>query len=182
MSRISFLTIALATALFAGQASAAAIVIGSSRASACYQAAAHEWASQPAIDGCTRALEDSLNNKDRASTLVNRGILHLIRQDTDLALADFESAIRLEPTLAEGYTHRGLALMQRNDYRAAVASITQGIQLSPNEPQKAYFNRAVANEELRDLRAAYDDYRQAAALAPNWDMPRTELTRFQVRR
>jgi adenosine deaminase len=44
----------------------------------------------------------------------------------------------------------------------------------------AYFARAVAHEGLGNLGAAYRDYRQAAALAPQWGLPARELRRFRT--
>jgi tetratricopeptide (TPR) repeat protein len=72
--------------------------------------------------------------------------------------------------------------MMKNEYEAAVESITRGIGLNTEEPHKAYYNRAIAYEAIGNVRAAYDDYTRAAELAPEWAQPRTELARFTVRR
>jgi Tfp pilus assembly protein PilF len=48
------------------------------------------------------------------------------------------------------------------------------------EPQDAHFNRAIAYEALGDLRAAYEDYKAALAIKPDWALPQRELARFTV--
>ena len=63
-----------------------------------------------------------------------------------------------------------------------VASLTKGIELMPLEPEKAYYNRAIALEELGKVREAYFDYLKAAELAPLWEQPKMQLTRFTVRK
>jgi tetratricopeptide (TPR) repeat protein len=102
------------------------------------------------------------------------------RRAYDLALADFENAIAIEPSLAEGHVNLGSALLARDDYAGALVAIDRGLALNPNEPARAYYNRGIAHEELGQVREAYRDYRRAAELAPQWDRPRTELTRFRV--
>ncbi len=61
-----------------------------------------------------------------------------------------------------------------------MAEIDRGLALDPDQPEKAYFNRAVAKERLNDLKGAYFDYRRALELKPDWDMPKVELARFTV--
>ncbi len=58
--------------------------------------------------------------------------------------------------------------------------ISQGLDLNPARPEVAYYTRAIANEALGRTRAAYDDYRQAAALKPEWSEPKNQLKRFSV--
>jgi Flp pilus assembly protein TadD len=53
--------------------------------------------------------------------------------------------------------------------------------MDPNEAEKAYYNHAVANEELGNVREAYFDYRKPAELKPEWEEPRVKLTRFTVK-
>ena len=57
---------------------------------------------------------------------------------------------------------------------------TRGSRWERKEPEKAYFNRALAYEGLDDEKSAYLDYQQAATLKPSWDAPRLELRRFTV--
>jgi tetratricopeptide (TPR) repeat protein len=170
----------LAAASLAGAASAYVHVYGGTQATACYENARAELSTPRALDQCTGALTEALDMRDRAGTHVNRGIIQMNRHAYGLALSDFDYAIQLQPDLAEGHINRGAALLAQHNYEGAITAINRGLELTPEEPARAYYNRGIANEELGNVRAAYNDYRRASELAPNWDMPRTELTRFRV--
>ncbi|HYD73846.1 MAG TPA: tetratricopeptide repeat protein [Candidatus Binatia bacterium] len=170
----------LAAAPFATPASGFVTVVAGSLASACYDHARNELSSSRAIDECTGALGEGLDTHNRAGTYVNRGIIFMNRGTYDRALADFDQALALEPTLAEGHINRGAVLLVQHDYAGAIAAIDRGLALNPEDPSRAYYNRGVAHEELGQVREAYRDYRRAAELAPTWDEPRTELARFRV--
>jgi tetratricopeptide (TPR) repeat protein len=178
-----YASIALATlaiGAFASSASAYVIVAAGRLSTACYQNARDGLSTNQAQDQCDGALEEALSPRDRAATYVNRGIVQMNAGGIDRALADFDRAIALQPDLAEGHINRGAALLVRNDLREAIQSIDRGLALSPEQPARAYYNRAVAHEDLGEIRAAYQDYRRAAELAPDWEAPRTELARFRV--
>jgi tetratricopeptide (TPR) repeat protein len=171
----------LAALLAATGAEAAVVTVGQGFARDCYEAAAAERGDLSALELCNAAIEeDFLTRHNRAATLINRGIIYLYRGQYGEALADFDAAIEAEPTLAEGHTHRGVALVAYHDYRTAIDALTQGLSLEPDEPAKAYFNRAIAYEELGDIPNAYRDYRRAAELAPDWRPAQRELARFRV--
>jgi Flp pilus assembly protein TadD len=57
---------------------------------------------------------------------------------------------------------------------------TVALERNTTRPAVAHYGRAVAQEELGNVAAAYRDYRRASELAPNWREPRIELTRFRV--
>ncbi|MFQ3666684.1 MAG: hypothetical protein SNJ79_11765, partial [Sphingomonadaceae bacterium] len=104
-------------------------------------------------------------------------------RDFDSALADYAAAIRLEPRLAEAHVNLGIALLYRGGADAeAVRSLTDGIALGPSRVEVAYYSRAVANEIMGNLRAAYEDYQAAAAARPGWEEPIEQLKRFSVER
>ena len=172
---------AIAAFALAENASASVFTIGTGVASECYQAATAERSDQAALRVCNLALDDqALMGRDRAATFVNRGIILLNRREASAALADFDAAIRLSARSGEAHVNRGAALILMRDYSGAIAAITHGITLEPDDPHKAYFNRAIANEELGDLRAAYGDFRRAAELAPDWALVQRELSRYTV--
>ena len=171
----------VATLLAAGSAHAAIVTVGQGYARDCYDAAAQERSDLTALELCNSAIEeDFLTRQDRSATLINRGIVFLYRGQYAEALADFDAAIEASPDLAEGYTHRGVALLAYHDYRSAIEALNRGLTLEPSEPAKVYFNRAIAHEELGDIPAAYRDYRRAAELAPEWRPAQRELARFRV--
>ncbi len=78
--------------------------------------------------------------------------------------------------------NRGATFVGEERYREGLEQIDRGLALGVKDPEKAWFNRGLANEGLGDLKAAYRDYTRAAELKPDWTPPRTELARFKVRR
>ena len=171
-----------ANLLVFGAANAAVTIVGRGPASDCYQAATRARRDRIALDRCDLALESQfLTPQDQAATLVNRSIIHLRRNEGASAIADLDTAIALDPSLAEARIVRGAALVTLHRFQEAVDELTRALELGPAHPERAYFHRAAAYEELGDLRAAYRDYTRAAELAPGWRAPREELTRFQVR-
>ena len=134
-----------------------------------------------AIETCTLALQNEVMSiHDTAATYVNRGVLYLSMANYQAAGRDFDSALTVEPNLAEAFVNRGAALIGQGQDAQGVADIDKGLALNPSEPEKAYFNRALAEERLNDLKAAYLDYQKALELKPGWAMPQTELARFHV--
>ncbi|MCX7356835.1 MAG: tetratricopeptide repeat protein [Alphaproteobacteria bacterium] len=158
------------------------VVYGRGPAQDCYVAATADRPNHNAISVCSLALNhDFLTREDRTATLVNRGVL-LMRRGLDArALVDFEGAAALNPEFGEAQLMRGIALVQLDRYPEAIDTLTRAIATSPQRPERAYFYRAAAYEEVGNTQAAYADYQRAAELAPGWGSPRTELTRF-VRR
>ncbi|HEX8697584.1 MAG TPA: tetratricopeptide repeat protein [Myxococcaceae bacterium] len=162
-------------------AEAAVKVIGRGFGSVCYEYAKAGQASREGVEACNRALsEPSLSPEDRAATFVNRGILQMYAKDFAQALASYDEALKLESGMAEAYVNKGVALVNLGRDAEAVAVISQGLKLNTVRPEIAYYSRGVANEMLGNMRAAYEDYRQAAALKPEWQDPQTQLQRFSV--
>lgn len=163
------------------EANAAASVFSNGLAKFCSEYAREGRDDAAALQTCTYALEtEAMERRDRAATFVNRGILHLRRKNYGDASGDFNRALRLQPDLGEAYVNRGAVLLAQRRYAEALADINTGLGHGPDEPEKAYYNRALANEGLDDLRAAYLDYHRALEIRPGWDLPQTELRRFTV--
>ena len=157
-------------------------VIGSSPARVCYEAAESPLrATTESLRACNSALESGLTPlTELVATRVNRGILYLRRGDTDRAMTDFDAAMAMNPDEPETYLNRGSALMRRESPGDAIAMFTTAISKNTRRPELAYYARAVAHENLGNIRAAYSDYRRASQLAPRWNEPRVELSRFRV--
>jgi tetratricopeptide (TPR) repeat protein len=171
--------------LAAPAASAAVTVLGDGMAQICSETAKamEKGIKAPlnAIKTCSMAIEDeSLPQRDLAGTYINRGVLYLARGGYLEARQDFDSAIAIIPASGEAYVNRGAALVGLRLYGDAITDIDRGLALNPVEPEKAYFNRGLAEEGLDNVAAAYRDYSRAAELKPGWELPRNELSRFTV--
>ncbi len=135
------------------------------------------------VDVCSMALQnDQLLGRDLAGTYVNRGVLYFLTADYDDALRDFDRAISVQEGIGEAYANRGAALVALKRWADAAPAITKGIELGSTELEKSYYNRAIAYEELGNVKAAYYDYLKAAELKPDWEQPKSQLTRFTVKR
>ncbi|HRD45335.1 MAG TPA: hypothetical protein PLF78_02505, partial [Caulobacter sp.] len=113
------LTLVAAAALAAAVTPAAAsvLVIGNDIAVDCSKAAFAGRADRVSIETCTRALqEESLDRRDRAGTLVNRGVMLTRAKDYVAARADLDKAVDLEPTLGEAFVNRGVVMMADRAY------------------------------------------------------------------
>jgi tetratricopeptide (TPR) repeat protein len=181
MAKVKYLFAALVAASSV-PAIGSVIVIGNSNARMCYEAA--DSPANPSlrnVQDCDTALsEEAMSQHDRVATYVNRGILRLRRGQPEAAIADFDEAIELNPRQPEAFLNKGAALIRLENPSAALPLFEAALEYNTRRPEIAHFGRAIANEELGNIRAAYQDYRRASELDPNWQDPRTELARFRV--
>ncbi|MGF1464241.1 MAG: tetratricopeptide repeat protein [Maricaulaceae bacterium] len=178
-----FMILALAAGLIGAATSvqAAELVLGKGLAEKCYENAILERFSANALDDCDAALNaGDLGVRDRAATLVNRGIILKQTGRVEDALESYGEALQLRPDMAEAYLNRGAVFLQLNRFVEAIDAINAGLGLDPEQPARGYFNRGLAYEELGDVEAAYNDYVEASRLAPEWGAPVRELERFNV--
>jgi tetratricopeptide (TPR) repeat protein len=176
------LVMVAAVAVCAGPAAASVMVVGSSDARMCYEAA--DSPLNPSVRDIRRCdgalLHDTLSQYEIVATHVNRGILWLRRGMVDEAIGDFDEAMRLDPQQPEAYLNKGAALLQGQNPSEAAQLFTVALDRRTSRPAIAHYGRAIANEQLGNVREAYEDYQAASLLAPDWADPRTELQRFRV--
>ena len=84
----------------------------------------------------------------------------------DAAIADYDTAIRLNPTYAYAYERRGDAREKINQLDAAIADYDTAIRFDPNDAY-VYVRRGNAKEKLNQIDAAIADYDTAIRLNPN---------------
>lgn len=172
----------MALVAFPASASAAVISLGSGLAESCFHAAEARHADRQSIQACDRALtEQGLTAEDRVATYVNRGVLHLIRSNVRMANADFDAALAIDPTEAEAWLNKAVALARFGKSTDAMPFVAKALEHGTRKPALAYFVRAMANEDNGNIAAAYHDLKRAQQLDPKWKEPEIELRRFQVR-
>ncbi|HEY0302540.1 MAG TPA: tetratricopeptide repeat protein [Rhizomicrobium sp.] len=170
-----------AAAFFLSPAQAAITVLGSGPAQLCYQAADQGLSPLDYIAYCDQALVGGgLSPADRAATYINRGVLKLAMNSLDGATADFNAGLAIDDRLGEAYVNRGATLIAKRRYAEALADLNRGLALGIKQTHLAYFDRAMAFEALGNLQGAYDDYRKALALRPDFQLASDELKRFRV--
>jgi tetratricopeptide (TPR) repeat protein len=167
-----------------GAASASSMVVGSGLARMCFEAADGERANSSTMGICDRALtEEALSWDDQVATYVNRGILRARTSDFAGAMTDYDRALKLDPSAAEAYLNKGaLILKTQRDWRKARAMFDAALERRTRRPEFAYYGRAITHEIAGDVAGAYADYLKASKLAPTWEEPKKELTRFSVRK
>ena len=161
-------------------ANAAVTVLGNGPAQECFHVA--EFGGEPngGIDRCNAALDTVLSPTDRAATLVNRGVLRLALHQNDRALLDIDNGIAIAPDLGDAYVDRGAVSIALGRYDDALADLNKGIELGAHRPQVAYYDRAIVFEQKGDVRSAYNDYKKAVEVAPDFEPAMKELKRFRV--
>ena len=183
LNRYHLLGAAACIAAFAAApAGAAVVVLGNTDARMCYEAA--DSPMMPAardVRRCDEALlREALSSYEVVATHVNRGILRLRRGMTDAAIADFDRAIMLDQNQPEAYLNKGAALLRRENAAEALTLFSSALERNTTRPAIAHYGRAIANETLGNLNAAYRDYTAASRIDPEWREPQVELARFRV--
>jgi len=154
---------------------AASTVFGDAAAQKCYESARFGGGAR-GQEACDRALRSSrLSKRDRAATLVNRGILLNHQRRVDEAIEDFNAALRLSGPSGEIYLNRGNSNFFRKRIKAALADYTRAIRHRSKDLHIAYFNRGLAYEVLGRFDDARRDYEKALELKPGFGPARASL-------
>lgn len=179
----SLTLVALGVASLLSQSAHAAVtVLGNGLAHTCYAAAEFGGGNpEDGIKACSDAVEQmALPVRDRAATFVNRGILYSRVGEPNLAIADYNKCIAMKPDLGEAYVDRGAALIMLTRYDEAVQDIDKGIAMGANRPEIAYYDRGIAEDALGNVRAAYEFFKKATELQPDFTLASSELARYRV--
>jgi tetratricopeptide (TPR) repeat protein len=154
-------------------AHAAISVFGTPEAVKCYERAE---AGSTQTDVCDAALKNpDLLERDRASTLVNRGIIYNNAGKIAQALADFEAALAIDTNIPEAYLNRGNSRFFQNRLNDAIADYTRAIDLKIARLAAAYYNRGLAYADMGRLTEAKADFEAAAAADPDFKDAKDQL-------
>ena len=88
-----------------------------------------------AIEDCTNAM---VLGGNRARLLRRRGWLYIVADAPQLALHDFDAAIRLEATNGDAYNGRGYARVRLGEHSQAVADAEKALSLGEPKPDLYY--------------------------------------------
>ena len=133
------------------------------------------------IEACTAAIDSGrLMGAAQVRALMARGILHhgfgklaygrnrdAAMAAFDRAIADFSSAIKLEPGSAAAHVARGTVHFDKLELDRAIADYDTAIRLDPASA-KARFMRGYARFSKGDVDRALTDYAEAIRLKPDY--------------
>jgi tetratricopeptide (TPR) repeat protein len=98
----------------------------------------------------------------------NRGLEALNRGEYDKGIADFNEALRLNPTLAVAYYNRAEAWRNKGEYDRAIADYNQAVAIDPTlavvYSNLAWLFATCADEKYRDGKRAVENARKACQL------------------
>jgi len=84
------------------------------------------------------------------------------------AVAEYEAAIALDPSISSLYYMRGLAYIDLQDFQAALADLNSALELDPDPPQY-YYQRAVVSHALGNHDQALADLETVLAITSDPD-------------
>jgi Tfp pilus assembly protein PilF len=102
-----------------------------------------------------------------AEALTLRGILEINDGATDAGIADFDAAIKADPSYALAYTTMGAALNKSQRYDDATRSLTRAIALQPTAWQ-AYYELAKAYLGKGDYKTALRNVSKACEISQEY--------------
>jgi len=185
-TKYKFIYIIVLTVLFPSLSFAQSAMVSTLNESAqnCYQTANSVASSEyfeisnAIFEPCNVALiELGLSDDDRAATFVNRGILHAASGSLAQALADYEEAISLRPSLGQIYINRGFIYHFEKQLDLALEDYNRALELDIQSKHLAFFARGIVYEEKNLWDEAIRDYRKALDHSPDWVPAKTRMQR-----
>jgi tetratricopeptide (TPR) repeat protein len=95
----------------------------------------------------------------------HRGVAWIEQKDFAKAIADFDRAIELNPSVV-WWTGRGIAQAYSKEYAKAAADFTEAIKLDPND-HSAYYDRGFVFRKSGEYEKAIADFETAFRLVPS---------------
>ena len=116
------------------------------------------------IAACTAVIKSAKGDKgDKlAEAFDHRGAAYRMQGEYNLAIQDYNQAIKLSPKFAQAYNNRGVVYDHKGDFDRALQDFDQAIKLKPTA--LTHFNRGNAYLGKSQYDHAIDDYNQAIKL------------------
>ena len=118
-----------------------------------------------AIKACTALLKNDNGIPAFGDVYYNRGYAYGKKEQYDLAIADYNEALKRKPDFARAYISRGYAFEEKKQHDDAISDFDQGLKLSPRS-EFGLAMRAKAYRNKGQYQRAIQDYDAALALEP----------------
>jgi tetratricopeptide (TPR) repeat protein len=117
---------------------------------------------------CTSAIADytkALEYVQKGDLYFSRAACYLEQKQDDLALADFDSAVKTDPSAVSYRNARCILLFNRKDFAGALPDCEKALTAQPND-KNLLTAAAQANEQVGNRARAAELYRQLLAVDP----------------
>jgi tetratricopeptide (TPR) repeat protein len=122
---------------------------------------------QPAsIKNQETLISESERYESIAYSYLSAGTAWLRKHMNDRAIADFDEAIRCNPSEPKAYYYRGLAYFYNWYIQEAIEDFTQALRLVPDYTASLYSCRASAYSMIKDRQRAIEDYTREILINP----------------
>ena len=99
------------------------------------------------VAACGALIDNGKTEKaDRIKALIARGAAYERKEMTERAIADYDGALRLDPSLADTHNARGELWRKKGDLPKAVADFAAAIKLNPDHPTAKGNYKSLAQE------------------------------------
>lgn len=102
-----------------------------------------------------------------------------VKGEYDLAISDYNEAIKLNPKEVSLFINRGRTHQNKKNYDLAIADYNTAIELNPKEAT-AYYNRGDSHEKKGNAQQAMGDYQKVLELDANNESAKINLKRLQA--
>jgi tetratricopeptide (TPR) repeat protein len=123
---------------------------------------------QVGVDTGVSAPKTQLATATKADDFFIQALNKYDKGDYKGALADFNTALKINPKSANTYNNRGLVRTQLGEKQGALADYNLAIKIDPKNAL-AYNNRGIVRADLGDKQGALADYNSAIKINPNYD-------------
>jgi tetratricopeptide (TPR) repeat protein len=111
----------------------------------------------------SQLFSDIERNPDDVRAINARGLWYLRNEEYQLAVKDFDAALRCDSQNVTSHTNRGIGLYRLQKYEEAVQALSSSLEIEPSLPL-AWYYRGLALKELGQKTEARNDIVKSAEL------------------
>src|SRR5215813_10214792 len=116
--------------------------------------------------GCAGTQGGASTSSQDAGTYYDRGVELYGKGDLAGAIAEYRTALRLDPNFVAAHFNLGHALLKNGDVEGAIAEYRTALRLAPNFPA-AHYNLGIELQQLGRKAEAREEFTAVQRLVPN---------------